>query len=224
MLRVFIGIDYRAPLAYTVLQSSIIRRSSEPVQITPLLLNQLPMSRRGLTDFTYSRYIVPYLCNYEGMAMFIDADMIVRCDIKEVFDIAEKNGDAVSVVKHDMKFEWPSVMVFNNAKCKDLTLDLIETGSPTKFEWAESIGELPHEYNHLVGYDHPNEDAKIIHYTQGIPAWHETHECELAEAWFEEKEAAIMTCTWKELMGTSIHAEPVLQKMFEGYKRHYEGN
>lgn len=219
MLRVFIGVDQRAPLAYTVLQTSIIRRASTPVAIIPLLINQLPVKRHGLTDFSYARYVVPYLCNYEGMAMFIDADMIVRCDIKEVFDIAENNGDAVSVVKHEMRFEWPSVMVFNNEKCKELTLDVIENGNPSKLEWAETVGELPHTYNHLVGYDEPDETARIIHYTQGIPAWFETHECEHADVWEAEKKASLMTCTWKELMGKSVHATHVLQRMFEGYKQ-----
>jgi hypothetical protein len=220
MLRVFIGMDQRSPLAYTVLQSSIIRRSSVPVQITPLLLKQLPVERRGLTDFSYSRYIVPYLCGYEGMGMFIDADMIVKCDIKEVFDIAEAYGDAVSVVKHEgkLRFEWSSVMVFNNEKCHNLTLDLIENGNPGKFEWAESIGDLPHEYNHLVGYDEPNEAARIIHYTQGVPAWYETKDCEFADDWHKEKEAATMTCSWKEIMGNSVHAEPVLKRLFAGYQ------
>jgi lipopolysaccharide biosynthesis glycosyltransferase len=218
MLRVFIGVDPRSPLSYTVLQSSIIRRSSVPVQITPLLLNQLPMSRVGLTEFTYSRYIVPHLCNYEGWAMFIDADMVCLTDINEVFELAKDNGDAVSLVKHDMRFEWPSLMVFNNEKCKKLTPEYIETESPAKMEWAESVGELPHEYNHLVGYDEPNPEAKIVHYTQGVPCWHETEDCEFADEWKAEKEAALMTCTWKDLMGNSVHAKPVLEKLFRGYQ------
>lgn len=219
MLRVFIGVDSRAPLAYTVLQSSIIRRSSVPVQITPLLLHQLPVKRRGLTDFSYSRYIVPYLCGYEGWAVFMDADMICLGDIKEAFDIAQKNGDAVSLVKHKMRFEWPAFMVFNNEKCKKLTPEYIDNieNSPSKMEWAESIGELPAGFNHLVGYDDPNPETRIVHYTQGIPAWPETKDCEHSEVWFAEREAALMTCTWKELMGTSIHAEHVLKRLFKYY-------
>lgn len=219
MLRVFIGVDRRAPLAYTVLQSSIIRRASVPVQITPILLHQLPMKRTGLTEFTYARYIVPHLCKYEGWAMFLDADMICLGDIKEAFDIAQNNGDAVSVVKHRMRFEWPAAMVFNNEKCKELTPEYIDNpeNSPAQMKWAESVGELPAEFNHLVGYDEPNPNARIVHYTQGIPAWHETKDCEFADEWHAEKEAALMTCTWKELMGNSVHAEPVLKRLFKHY-------
>lgn len=217
MLRVFIGVDPRQPLAYTVLQSSIIRRASVPVQITPLMLHQLPVKRVGLTQFTYARYVVPYLCNYEGYAVFIDADMVCLTDVNELFEIAKNSDDSVHVVKSHMKFEWPSLMVFNNAKCKNLTLEHIEKDSPAKLEWAESVGELPKEYNHLVGYDEPSPEAKIIHFTQGIPCWHETNTCEFAEEWEAEKQAALMTCTWKELMGKSVHAEPVLKRMFAEY-------
>lgn len=216
MLRVFIGVDPRQPLAYTVLQSSIIRRSSVPVQITPLLLHQLPIKRTGLTEFTYARYVVPYICDYEGYAVFMDADMMCLADINELFEIAKHSDDSVHVVKSHMRFEWPSLMVFNNAKCKKLTLEHIETDSPAKLEWADGVGELPSEFNHLVGYDEP-KGAKVVHFTQGIPCWPETNTCEYAEEWEAEKRAALNTCTWKELMGKSVHAEPVLKRMFADY-------
>lgn len=217
MLRVFIGVDPRQPLAYTVLQSSIIRRASVPVQISPLLLHQLPIKREGLTQFTYARYVVPYLCDYEGYAVFMDADMVCLTDINELFEIAKQSDDSVHVVKHAMRFEWPSLMVFNNTKCKNLTLEHIETESPARLDWAESVGELPSEYNHLVGYDAPNQEAKIVHFTQGIPCWPETDSCEFAEEWQAEKQAALNTCTWKDLMGKSVHAEPVLKRLFADY-------
>lgn len=217
MVRVFIGMDQRQPLAYTVLQSSIIRRSTVPVQITPLLIHQLPVKRTGLTNFTFSRFAVPYLCDYEGYAVFMDADMVCLTDINELIEIAMQSDDSVHVVKSPMKFEWPSLMVFNNAKCKRLTLEEIEIGEPFKFEWADGVGELSDEYNHLVGYDDPNPDARIIHYTQGIPCWYETEDCEHADTWKAEKDAALMTCKWKDLMGNSVHARPVLKRMFDGY-------
>mgnify|MGYP003348841068 CR=1 FL=1 len=80
MLRIFIGIDARQPVAYHVLVSSIQRRASRPVAITPLILEQLPIQRQGLTTFTFSRYLVPYLCGYEGQGLFIDSDMILLDD------------------------------------------------------------------------------------------------------------------------------------------------
>src|SRR6185436_16452681 len=125
MLKVFIGYDDRQPLSANVLAHSINRRSSKPVSITMLDLKTLPIQRKGLTDFTYSRYLVPYLCNYEGWGLFLDSDMLVMADITELFELA-KDEHSVMVVKNQMRFEWPSLMLFNAEKCKTLTPKYVE--------------------------------------------------------------------------------------------------
>ena len=204
--RIFIGYDKRQPLAYQVCRHSIERRASRTVKIQPLMMDWMPVKRRGLTDFTFSRYCVPYLCGYHGFALFIDPDIIVLDDIIKILDHYDQRN-AVSVVKSPMRFDWPSVMLFNNAICDNLTLELIETGSPQKLEWADNIGELPKEWNHLVGYDQPNPDAKLVHFTKGIPCWPETNHGEYAQAWCDEANHSNSTVTWQELMGDSVHAK-----------------
>lgn len=213
MLRVFIGYEPRQPLAFNVLQHSIARHASVPVSITPLVLSQLPIKRRGLTEFTYSRFLVPYLCNYEGLAVFMDADIVVKGDIKELFDAAD--GSAVQVMKAQPKFEWASVMLFNNEKCRVLTPEFIER-DPDLFglEWAPVVGEIPDEWNHCVGYQEPKE-AKLYHYTQGIPVWHETKGLPEDQAWLEEAALITKTVSWKELMGKSVHAQTTLKRLFQ---------
>ena len=213
MLRIFIGIDERQPIAYHVLVSSIQRRASKAVAITPLILEQLPMKRRGLTSFTYSRYLVPYLCNYEGQALFIDSDMLLLADIYELFN--SQSGSSVDIVPFagNFAFERPSVMLFNCAECRDLTPEYIETGTPQDFSWAKSIGHLSSDWNHLVGYAPPNPNAKLIHYTQGVPGYKECRDCEYAQEWFDEKEVILNHCSWLEIMGNSVHAKPVLDKL-----------
>ncbi len=213
MLRIFIGIDPRQPIAYHVLVSSIQRRSSKPVAITPLLIDQLPIKRQGLTQFTFSRYLVPWLCNYEGQALFIDSDMILLDDIAKLFDAA--TGAAVDVVQFVGKFQFerPSVMLFDCAQCKDLTPQLIENECPQDFSWAPSVGALSEDWNHLVGYSLPNPNAKLIHYTQGVPGYKECRNCEYSFEWFAEKEAMLDHCSWLEIMGNSVHAPFVLNKL-----------
>lgn len=213
-LKVFIGYDPRQPIAFQVLAHSIWSRSSLPVSITRLQLNQLPVKRTGLTQFTYSRYLVPYLCNYEGEAIFLDADMLCLGDIAELYWKCHNRFDSVSVVKNPkLRFEWPSMMFFNNAHCKKLKLDVIEKGQPQGFEWATSVGEIPGEWNHLVGYDVPRKDAKIVHFTQGIPCFAETSSTEYEKEWMEELKACNSTVTWAEIMGKSVHAKPVLERL-----------
>jgi len=151
-LRVFIGYDPRQPIAYNVLQHSIIRHASRPVSITPLVLAQLPIKRRGLTEFTYSRFLVPWLCGYEGYALFLDADMVVKGDIAEVF---QEFDAEVAMQIHQAQFEWASAMLFNNARCKILTPEYIDERKHVMFDflWAHQIAHLPEEWNKLIGYD-----------------------------------------------------------------------
>jgi hypothetical protein len=208
VLQVFIGIDPRQPLAYTVLQNSIIRRASKPVRIVPLLLSQLPITRRGLTEFTFSRFYVPGISRYRGVSIFMDADMLVLCDI---YDLLEHHTclNTVTVAQHQQHFEWPSLMIFTNAACKKLTPEFINSKDNKMFDfkWAKSIGNLPPEYNYCVGYDPPIEDAKIVHFTQGIPCFPETENSPYRKEWYEELEVATSTVSWKELMGNSVHAQ-----------------
>lgn len=215
-MRVFIGFDKRQPLAYSVCRSSIERYASKSVSIEPLKIEWMPVKKIGLTEFTYSRFLVPYLCGYNGSALFLDADIIVKSDIHELESIAPVLN-SVSVVKNKIKFEWPSVMYFNCSHSRKLTPELIENGNPFDMEsWAlgeNKIGSLPKEWNHLVGYDDPNPDAKIIHFTQGIPCWTETQSCEHAQSWIDEYRFANSSVSWKTLMGNSVHAKPVLERL-----------
>jgi hypothetical protein len=203
-----IGYDVRQPVSYQVLSHSILSRAKRPVSIMPLMIDTLPILRQGLTPFTFTRYLVPWLCDYEGEAIFMDSDMLCLTDITTI----PRNDTAVSVVKNNLRFEWPSLMVFNCEQCKDLTPEYIETGEPQSLEWAGRIGSLPSAWNHLVGYD-PPQDAKIVHYTQGIPCFPEVDKCEYAQEWMKEIKIVNSAVPWAVLMGDSVHAQPVLERI-----------
>lgn len=206
--RIFIGVDPRQPVAYNVCHNSIMRHASKPLQITPLVLKTLPINKMGLTEFTFSRYLPPYLMGFEGYSLFLDADMMLTTDIFSIVDDIE--GDhAVWVVKNELRYEWPSVMFFNNKKCQSLTPDYIEANAPQSFEWAESVGELPKEWNHLVNYDNPNENAKLVHFTQGIPCFPETQGVEYSDEWSFNCDFMRTTVSWDEIMGNSVHKKAV---------------
>ena len=192
-----------------MLQHSISSRASSPVSITRLQLSQLPVAKKGLTEFTYSRFLVPFLCGYQGNALFLDADMLCLGDIAELFALAD--GSAVQVVKNEQHFEWSSLMLFNCEECQALTpytIEYLDTHDLFSFKWAPKTGKLPAEWNHIVGYDKP-KSAKLVHYTQGIPVWPETENCEYAEHWHNERRAMMGTVSWQELMGNSVHAERI---------------
>jgi lipopolysaccharide biosynthesis glycosyltransferase len=208
MLRIFIGYDARQPVSFNVLQQSIISRSSKPVAITPLVIEQLPIKRVGLTPFTFSRFLVPYLCDFQGWALFLDIDMLVRDDIASLFELADDRYAAM-VSKNEKKFEWASAILFNCEKNTILKPDYIERAEKLHhIAWLkeEEIGDLPREWNHLVGYDEPLNDAKLVHYTQGIPCFPETITSEYVKEWHEEHKKTNSSLPWEVLMGNSIHA------------------
>jgi hypothetical protein len=218
VIRVFIGYDAREAVAFSVLAHSIHARASEPVAIAPVRLSELKAiyrrERNALqsTDFSFSRFLTPYLCGFEGWAIFMDCDMLVMDDIAKLWALRDDRY-AVQVVKHvhvpreDTKFlgekqtkyekkNWSSVMLMNCARCTTLTPDYVNTATGLElhqFKWLGSdalIGELPHEWNHLVGYDAPGR-ASLAHFTIGGPYFPEYRDCEYSREWFAERDAML---------------------------------
>ena len=214
-MRIFIGHEPDETVALWTLAHSIVRRSSVPVQIVPLVLRQLPLTRprepMQSTEFSFSRFLVPYLCDYQGEAVFLDCDALCRADIAGLVHVSADH--AVSVVqhhytpKHTRKFldkpqttyqrkNWSSVMVFNNEKCRALTPDYVNTASGLdlhQFAWLHSaqIGALDQAWNHLVGEYEPNHAAKIVHFTLGTPCFAKYRHCEFSQEWRDELSAML---------------------------------
>ena len=105
MIRVFIGFDPRETVAYHVFAHSILARASQPVTIAPLMLSQLgglltrPRHALQSTDFSFSRFLVPHLCGFEGSALFFDCDMLMLDDVARLWALRDERF-AVQVVKH----------------------------------------------------------------------------------------------------------------------------
>jgi lipopolysaccharide biosynthesis glycosyltransferase len=215
MIRIFIGFDPRETVAYHTLAHSIMARSSQPLAFTPLALDNLrgimTRERHPLqsTDFSFSRFLTPYLSGYDGWSIFMDCDMLVLDDIANLWALRDERYAAM-VVKHQhvpaetvkflnapqSKYEkknWSSVMLFNNAKCKALTPEYVNSASGLElhqFKWLDNddlIGEIPHRWNHLVGYDAPRREVSLLHYTIGGPYFKQWQECEYAAEWQAEK-------------------------------------
>lgn len=216
MINVFIGFDPKEAGAFSVLAYSIHEHASQPVCVTPLMLTQLKdvykRERNPLqsTEFSFSRFLTPYLSNYEGWSIFMDCDMLVTEDIVNLWNMRDDRY-AVMCVKHDhqptedikfldavqtkyQKKNWSSVMMFNNAKCRALTPEYVNTATGLElhqFKWLANddlIGEIPQRWNHLVGYNEPNPNAALIHYTIGGPYFHEYADCEHNQAWFDARD------------------------------------
>lgn len=90
-LRIFVGTDDTQLLAFRVLEYSIRKSSSVPVEVVPLFDTEHRMPRdpqnRPRTRFSFSRFVIPELCGYEGRALYLDADMLVFGDVAELHDL-----------------------------------------------------------------------------------------------------------------------------------------
>lgn len=213
MISVFVGFDPRSWGAFSVCATSLLRVAKQPISITPLVIDTLPCERVGLTAFTYTRYLVPWLMDYKGMAIYVDSDTIFLSDPSELMKLC--NPDSIKslwVVKNKQRFEWPSVIVFNCKRLKILTPELVKEGKGlTTFEFVKEneVGELPSEWNHLVGYDEPRGDAKLVHFTQGVPGYPELRGCEYTEEWIQLARLMGGMAPWAEVMGQSVHAKSI---------------
>jgi lipopolysaccharide biosynthesis glycosyltransferase len=219
LIRVFIGYDSAEEVAYSVLAHSIHSRASVPVSTAPIRLSQLKgvfqREHNALqsTEFSFSRFLTPWLAGYEGWALFMDCDMLMREDIAELWKLRDERY-ALQVVQHvhvpkeDVKFlghtqtkyekkNWSSVMLMNCAKCRALTPEYVNSASGLElhqFKWLESdalIGPLPARWNHLVGYDAPRADAALAHFTIGGPWFEPYGASEFAGEWRAEREAML---------------------------------
>ncbi|MBP1883476.1 glycosyltransferase [Sinorhizobium mexicanum] len=217
--RVFIGFDSREVVAYHVFCQSILEKSSIPVEFLPIALSTLggifTRERNPLqsTEFSFSRFVVPYLSGYQGWSLFADCDMLMRTDIARLWQLRDERY-AVMCVKHEYtpkiatkflgqtqtKYEkknWSSVILFNNAKCTALTPDYVNTATGLQlhqFKWLESeelIGALPPTWNWLVNeYDY-NPAADLVHFTDGGPYFVEYKNDDYAEEWFATRDRVL---------------------------------
>ena len=211
-LQVVVGFDQRESVAYHTFCQSIIEKSSMPVQFLPLAINTLKNYKETHTDqsndFIYSRFLTPYLNNFEGWAIFADGDMICQSDIKELWDLKDESK-ALMVVKHDYQTKadikylgnknenyprknWSSVILWNcsHPKHKILTPEFIQnqTGKYLhRFSWLDDneIGEIPREWNWLAIEYPENKDAKLIHYTLGTPCFKEYENTDMSDIWYQ---------------------------------------
>ena len=214
--RVFIGFDSKEVVAYHVLCQSILDHASVPVSFVPIALNNLggifTRERNQLqsTEFSFSRFLVPYLSGYEGWSLFMDCDMLFRRDIAELWALRD-DSYAVMCCKHDYqpkeetkffgqvqtKYEkknWSSVMLFNNAECTALSADYVNNATGLQlhqFKWLDSddrIGSLPLAWNHLVGVYDYDPAAANVHFTEGGPYFADYADSDYADEWFRARD------------------------------------
>ena len=207
---IIVGFDQRESVAYHTFAQSVIENSTIPVRFLPLSMSSLSnykeVHKDGSNDFIYSRFLVPYMMNFKGWAIYADGDMVCLEDIKKLWDL-RSNKYAVQVVKHDYKTKitekywgnknenyprknWSSLILWNceHKSHKVLTPDFIQNQSGAflhRFSWIkdEEIGSLDKEWNWLAMEYEEKEYINLIHYTIGTPCFKEYEKTSLSSYW-----------------------------------------
>ena len=209
--QIFIGYDPSQQIAYDVLKFSLEKHATEPIEVHAIDADKLtdfnrPVDPLASTPFTYTRFLVPYLCNYQGLGLFMDSDMLALGDISELFHLP-MDGLALRVRQHDYnptdtvkmggktqtqypRKNWSSLMLMNNPELKVWTKEAVETQSGAwlhRFEPIpdEKIGDISEEWNVL---DHMTGPTKLLHYTSGGPWLPGCEDADHADLWHEYRE------------------------------------
>lgn len=211
-VNIVVGYWQREAIAYHVFCQSVLETATKPVQFIPLANNTLAGYKEthsdGSNDFIYTRFLTPWLCNYEGVALYADGDMVCRKDITALMALFDPDK-AVQVVKHDYKTSaevkylgnknenyprknWSSIVLWNCAHPANqvLTPEFVQQQPGSflhRFSWLddELIGELPVEWNWLATEYQDNPDAHLIHYTLGAPCFREYRNAPMSEYWWD---------------------------------------
>lgn len=194
----------------SIIEHSSVPVSITPLHL-PMLSFYSDKNNKGTNSFIMSRFLVPYMMGYNGWAIFMDgADMMLRGDIAELADLFDP-WKAVQVVQHDYttkhakkyigtpmendninypRKNWSSVMLIN---CKHYawgqitpeTVEKLPNSYLHRFEFIDErfIGDLPKEWNWLVGEYPYNEEAKLAHFTLGIPSFDFYRHCDYSQEW-----------------------------------------
>jgi len=260
LYKIFIGYDSREDIAYQVCRQSIIDTCKRPheLEIIPLKLNELteqgiyrrPDDTLGSTEFTFSRFLVPHLCDFTGWALFIDCDFLFLEDVTRLFkeiddryalmcakhDYTPKNKikmDGKKQVNYPRK-NWSSCVLWNcgHASNKKLTKELVNDKTTTgvylhRFQWLpdSEIGTISHEWNWLINWYHEPKDGKpkALHYTEGGPWFKDYQKCEYAADWYiVEKEYNKSLIKLKQpKVGPFDNLEPNKEKTFHALLRYW---
>ena len=185
-IRVFIGTDPSQLGAAEVLRQMILETSSLPVQVETMeklyIPSPLDVRQSQRTGFSFARWAIPELCDFKGRALYIDADMMVFSDIKELWEMP-LNGVTIAIVDgRDTSYcsdkakgnkNETSVMVLDCGKA-DWTLASLIAGLDGQYQYKDMMTDLcflneesilrsvPRRWNSM---DYWDETVSLLHYT-----------------------------------------------------------
>jgi lipopolysaccharide biosynthesis glycosyltransferase len=223
MMRIYIGWDSNQSEASHVCEYSLRKNASFSGDLDIVHLKKQELLDNGAyfrpegdpasTEFTYIRFLVPYLEDYKGWSMFVDSDFLFTYDINYLFSkiLTDKDAhlNAAYVCKHpsyvpknNKKFygkpqltfpkkNWSSLIIFNNSHPDTQKLTPMNVSNQTpqwlhRFSWTDDtkLGHISFMWNWLVGEYEAGEPTPFgIHFTNGGP-FNDVHGQDFEDLWY----------------------------------------
>ena len=215
-IRVFVGTDNTQMLAARVLEFSIKKYASMSVDVRFMCDLAVPKPKdrenRPRTGFSFSRFVIPSLCGYQGKAIYLDADMLVFNDIAKLWDFPMGDADVLCAEQPTEKgrIRQTSVLLLNCSNLRWNINDIVRGLDEKQYDYAGLMHDfcivppnrisagLPFEWNSLEHYE--PDQTHLLHYTDmpsqpwvsfdnphGAP-WYQALEEALAEGFISKDE------------------------------------
>jgi hypothetical protein len=199
-IRIFVGSEPEQWLAARVLEYSIRQTTNEPVSIEYLYrpLRASAQQAGGRTPFSAQRFYIPQLCGYSGTAVYLDSDMQVFANVRELVDCYRPGRAVVSADAPPGSGRRPqfSVMVINCELARwdgdALTRASRESYESTMFDLSFEPNKevaIPYVWNSLEHYE--PDRTRLLHYTDmDLQPWLSGHN-KLAPIWVRALNEAV---------------------------------
>lgn len=179
LIRVFVGSTEEHSLAVKVLAHTIKSNTTADVEVTPLCESLIPIpeakdpKNRGVTAFSFQRFLIPEICGYQGRGIYLDSDMIAFGNIREVWchdmrgaKVCCTPGWQTAVMLIDNTVGWSINVLISSLDSGTLSYkDLMNLRAVATMERT-----LPAQWNCHDREKPQNEgtlrpDARLLHYT-----------------------------------------------------------
>jgi len=181
-IRIYVGTQAEQWLATKILEYSVLSRTSASIKVISLHENKinipLPKKKenRPRTPFSFQRFLIPELAGHEGKAIYVDSDMQVFTDIRDLYDrqfVKKQNLLNVWDVSDNNRRPQFSVMLLDCYRLKWDIKDIVKQLDSGALNYEQlmfdmAIGEnkgnsIEQEWNSLEYYD--AKKTKLLHYT-----------------------------------------------------------
>ncbi|MFT4537231.1 MAG: hypothetical protein ACI9P5_004612, partial [Saprospiraceae bacterium] len=180
-IKVYVATTEAQMLATKVLEYTIKKHSSKPVDLIPMhecgISYDEPKSveNRQRTPFSFQRFLIPKLNNYNGKAIYLDSDMQVFKDINKIWTLPMGQNDLLTVKsgKGEGRRLHFSVMLLDCSKLTWDINDIVEKLDSEELDYsslmhgmkvAENISaDIVEHWNSLEKYT--EGETCLLHYT-----------------------------------------------------------